>query len=248
MRRVTWCATRAEARCWASSRANTRECARWTPPKTGSASSARMEHNRPTIRGGYRVWRCITKSSVNSQRATVFSSQHRQESFRLRTEYQRASASRPRIRRHQPQRCVFRRGSSAAGLCGSEETARRSFPSPTESTQAGIRRADGATFSDAGRVLDRVRVVARRQGALHLTAILRLADEATESGWLSPELATGIRRVKGVKRLGRKIGNWLTGNQAQELLNAVAQNTLRRDGAMLGLRLDVDCDARKSWA
>jgi hypothetical protein len=97
-------------------------------------------------------------------------------------------------------------------------------------------------------VLDRVRVVARRQGALHLTAILRLADEATESGWLSPELATGIRRVKGVKRLGRKIGNWLTGNQAQELLNAVAQNTLRRDGAMLGLRLDVDCDARKSWA
>ena len=46
---------------------------------------------------------------------------------------------------------------------------------------------------------------------LHLTAIRRLADEATESGWLSPELVTGIRRVKGVKRLGRKIGNWLTG-------------------------------------
>jgi len=45
---------------------------------------------------------------------------------------------------------------------------------------------------------------------LHLTAIRRLADEATESGWLSPELVTGIRRVKGVKRLGRKIGNWLT--------------------------------------
>jgi RNA polymerase sigma-70 factor (ECF subfamily) len=74
---------------------------------------------------------------------------------------------------------------------------------------------------------------------LHLSAIRRLADEATESGWLSPELVTGIRRVKGVKRLGRKIGNWLTGNQAQELLNAVSQNTLqgRRDGAMLGLLL-----------
>src|SRR5882672_4029767 len=44
---------------------------------------------------------------------------------------------------------------------------------------------------------------------------------------------------KGVKLLGRKIGNWLTGNQAQELLNAVSQNTLRgrRDGAMLGLLL-----------
>ena len=70
---------------------------------------------------------------------------------------------------------------------------------------------------------------------LHLTAIRRLADEAAESGWLSPELVTGIRRVKGVKRLGRRVGNWLTGNQAQELLNAVAQNTLqgKRDRAML---------------
>ena len=38
---------------------------------------------------------------------------------------------------------------------------------------------------------------------LHLTAIRRLADEATESGWLSPELLTGIRRVKGAKRLER---------------------------------------------
>jgi integrase len=81
---------------------------------------------------------------------------------------------------------------------------------------------------------------------LHLTAIRRLADEATESGWLSPELVTGIRRVKGIKRLGRKIGNWLTVNQAQELLNAVAQNTLqgRRDGAMLGLLLG--CGLRRS--
>lgn len=40
-----------------------------------------------------------------------------------------------------------------------------------------------------------------------------------------PEL--GIRRVERVKRLGRRIGNWLTGDQAQELLNAVSQGTLR---------------------
>src|SRR5947208_3816688 len=42
---------------------------------------------------------------------------------------------------------------------------------------------------------------------LHLSAIRRLADESAESGWLSPELVTGIRRVKGVKQLGRRIGN-----------------------------------------
>ena len=70
---------------------------------------------------------------------------------------------------------------------------------------------------------------------LHLSAIRRLADESAESGWLSPELAIGIRRVKGVKRLGRKMGNWLTRNQAQELVNAASKTNLRgwRDGAMV---------------
>jgi site-specific recombinase XerC len=47
---------------------------------------------------------------------------------------------------------------------------------------------------------------------LHLSAIRRLADEAAESGWLSPELAIGIRRVKGVKRLGRRISERLKEN------------------------------------
>ena len=81
---------------------------------------------------------------------------------------------------------------------------------------------------------------------LHLSAIRRLADESAESGWLSPELAIGIRRVKGVKRLGRKMGNWLTRNEAQELVNAASRTNLRgwRDGAMVGLLLG--CGLRRS--
>jgi integrase len=81
---------------------------------------------------------------------------------------------------------------------------------------------------------------------LHLSAIRRLADESAESGWLSPEHAIGIRRVNGVKRLGRKMGNWLTRNQAQELVNAASKHNLRgrRDGAMLGLLLG--CGLRRS--
>ena len=84
---------------------------------------------------------------------------------------------------------------------------------------------------------------------LHLSAIRRLADESAESGWLSPELAIGIRRVKGVKRLGRKMGNWLTRNQAQELVNAASKTNLRgwRDGAMVGLLLGCGFGARKLW-
>jgi hypothetical protein len=63
---------------------------------------------------------------------------------------------------------------------------------------------------------------------LHLSVIRRLADESAESGWLSPEHAIGVRRVKGVKRLGRKMGNWLARNQAQELVNAASKGQSMR--------------------
>src|ERR1700736_5108389 len=37
---------------------------------------------------------------------------------------------------------------------------------------------------------------------VRLAAVRRLAYEASDTGLLSPDLATGIRRVKGAKRLG----------------------------------------------
>src|SRR5579863_9558431 len=80
----------------------------------------------------------------------------------------------------------------------------------------------------------------------HLSAIRRLADESAESGWLTPELAIGIRRVQGVKQLGRKIGNWLSRSEAQNLVNAASKTDLRgwRDGAIVGLLLG--CGLRRS--
>ena len=42
---------------------------------------------------------------------------------------------------------------------------------------------------------------------------------------LSPELVAGIRRVKGVKRLGQRVGNWLTTEEGQQLLGAVCTDT-----------------------
>jgi hypothetical protein len=45
---------------------------------------------------------------------------------------------------------------------------------------------------------------------LRLGAVRRLAYEAADCGLLSPDLAAGIRRVKGVKKLGVRLGNWLT--------------------------------------
>ena len=38
-------------------------------------------------------------------------------------------------------------------------------------------------------------------------AVRRLAYEAADTGILSPDLAAGIRRVKGAKKLGMRLGN-----------------------------------------
>src|SRR5438046_5915347 len=45
--------------------------------------------------------------------------------------------------------------------------------------------------------------------------VRRLAYEAADAGLLSPELAAGIRRVKGVKKLGVRLGNWLSAKEAR---------------------------------
>jgi hypothetical protein len=47
-----------------------------------------------------------------------------------------------------------------------------------------------------------------------LAAVRRLAHEAADAGLLSPDLAAGISRVKGVKQLGQRSGNWLSLEQS----------------------------------
>jgi len=81
---------------------------------------------------------------------------------------------------------------------------------------------------------------------VRLAAVRRLATEAADSGMLSPDLIAGIRRVRGVKQLGRRLGNWLTPKEGQRLLSAATPDTLRgkRDAAMLALLLG--CGLRRS--
>ena len=52
---------------------------------------------------------------------------------------------------------------------------------------------------------------------VRLAAVRRLAYEAADTGLLSPDLAAGIRRVKGAKKLGMRLGNWLTVEEARVL-------------------------------
>jgi len=79
-----------------------------------------------------------------------------------------------------------------------------------------------------------------------LAAVRRLAYEASDSGLLSPELAAGMKRVKGVKQLGVRVGNWLTAEQGRSLVEAPTLETPRgkRDRAILGVLLG--CGLRRS--
>jgi site-specific recombinase XerD len=81
---------------------------------------------------------------------------------------------------------------------------------------------------------------------LRLGAVRRLASEAADNGPLSPDLAAAIRRVKGVKNLGARIGNWLTTDQARELLEAIDVSTFKgkRDFALLAVLLG--CGLRRA--
>jgi hypothetical protein len=80
---------------------------------------------------------------------------------------------------------------------------------------------------------------------LRLAAVRRVAYEAADAGLLSPELAAGIRRVKGVRRLRVRLGNWLTPDQGRRLLAHVQPATPReaRDHAMLAML--IGCGLRR---
>lgn len=83
---------------------------------------------------------------------------------------------------------------------------------------------------------------------IRLSALRKLAVEAADNGLMAPELAAGIQRVKGAKRQGVRMGNWLTHKQAEDLINAPDPNRLKgkRDRALLAVL--IGCGLRRSEA
>ena len=81
---------------------------------------------------------------------------------------------------------------------------------------------------------------------LLIAAVRRLAHEAADTGLLSPELAAGIGRVKGAKRLGVRIGNWLTVDQSRALLAEPRADSLRGKGERTILSLLIGCGLRRA--
>lgn len=78
-----------------------------------------------------------------------------------------------------------------------------------------------------------------------LSALRKLAKEATYAGLVDPTAAQGIRDVKGAKVQGVRTGNWLTKHQAEQLINSPDVTTLkgRRDRAILAVM--IGCGLRR---
>ena len=105
-------------------------------------------------------------------------------------------------------------------------------------------------FSKATVSAWRASLEARKLGSssiiIRMSAIRKLAGEAVDNGLLSPELAAGISRVKSVKSVGVRTGNWLSLRQAQALLGAPDAATIKglRNRAILAVL--IGCGLRRS--
>ena len=83
---------------------------------------------------------------------------------------------------------------------------------------------------------------------LRLTAIRKLATEAGDNGLMPFAIAQGIAHVPNVKQEGIRTGNWLTLQQAENLLSLPDASTLRgkRDRALLAVL--IGCGLRREEA
>jgi site-specific recombinase XerD len=120
----------------------------------------------------------------------------------------------------------------------------------SENSSNGIVRKPRLAFNKT--VVTRYRISLEQQHyasttiSLRLAAVRRLAYEAADCGLLSTDLAAGIRGVKGAKRLGVPVGNWLTAEQGKSFLLTADGATLRgkRDDATLAIVLG--CGLRRA--
>lgn len=74
---------------------------------------------------------------------------------------------------------------------------------------------------------------------LKMSAIRKLATEAADNGLIDQQIANGVNRVSGVTAHGVRAGNWLTKQQAQDIILAPNVLTLKglRDRALLAVMI-----------
>jgi integrase len=78
-----------------------------------------------------------------------------------------------------------------------------------------------------------------------LSAVRRLAVEATDNGLMPANVAAAISRVRGAKRAGVRTGHWLSRGEAEHLISApnATTNHGKRDRALLSVL--IGCGLRR---
>jgi integrase len=81
---------------------------------------------------------------------------------------------------------------------------------------------------------------------VRLSAVRKLIGEARRNGILGPEQAAQMADIPNIRQQGTRLGNWLTRDQAKELLAVSDRTTLKgkRDAAILALL--VGCALRRA--
>ena len=81
--------------------------------------------------------------------------------------------------------------------------------------------------------------------AIHISALRKLAEEAAHNGLLDPQAAAGVCSIRGPRRLGRRLGNWLGVSEAEALICVPGADTLKgvRDQAILCV--GIGCGLRR---
>jgi integrase len=111
---------------------------------------------------------------------------------------------------------------------------------------AGRPRFDKAAAQAFRAHLEARRLAPATINVYHLSAIRRLAGEATEQGWLDARPASGIAKVKGPRRQGTREGRWLAPVQARELLRLPDLARLKDARDRAALALLIGCGLRRA--
>ncbi len=146
---------------------------------------------------------------------------------------------------------------TASGLLEAQQRLRKmeldTLPSPNSRRNYAKALDDLFAFS-AGRPLTRALVMEYRASIealaastinVRLSAIRKLVDEARKNGMLSTEEAGHLTDIPNIRQQGTRLGNWLTRDQARELLAVPNRSTLKGKRDYVILALLVGCALRR---
>jgi integrase len=147
--------------------------------------------------------------------------------------------------------------SAESGLIEAQQRLRRmvldSVPSPNSRRNYG-KALDDLFALSAGRPLTRALFMEYRASMealspstvnVRLSAVRKLVAEARRNGLIGVEDAASLSEVPNIRQKGTRVGNWLTREQAKEMLAVPDRSTLKgkRDYVILGLL--VGCALRR---